>query len=212
MPGEYLCNSCFNSIEYINEQFCPACHKSSILGYKTHGCNKRSHLDQLISITWYRGTIRSLITKFKYGQSIRKLEEEIARLIKLSVEPDLFPRGAVLVPVPLHKARFRSRGFNQARVIADLLGKHLGLLVEPDLLKRIVNTQKQSREPSRRERHKNIKNAFIVNEDVFRLREYHNIVLVDDVYTSGSTLEECAKTLKRNDSNLYISAFTLARG
>ncbi len=211
VPGAYLCEECFNNIEYLDKQYCPACNNPSILGYKSHGCSSRSYLDQLISVAWYRGVLRSLITKFKYGASIRVLEKEINKLIKLSVEPTLFSKEAVLVPVPLHPARFRARGFNQAQIIVKLLSKHLGLAADLNLLKRVVNTQKQSREPSYKERRKNIKDAFIVNDNV-SLQLYTHVVLVDDVYTSGSTLEECAKTLKKANPNLFVSGFTLARG
>jgi ComF family protein len=100
----------------------------------------------------------------------------------------------VLVPVPLHRGRLWSRGFNQAALIAAALGKGAGLAAEPMLLRRVRKTAKL-KGMSPRERRAMVKGAFAVREPTSV--EGRDIILVDDVITTGSTAEECARLLKR---------------
>ena len=96
------------------------------------------------------------------------------------------------MPIPLHPRRLEKRGYNQAGVLAEALGKKLGIPEDEKNLKRRKNTKPQ-KELNHRERQKNMKNAFIVRK---KLKE-ENILLVDDIYTTGSTIEEAAKELKK---------------
>ena len=98
----------------------------------------------------------------------------------------------IIMPIPLHPRRLEKRGYNQAGVLAEALGKKLGIPVDEKNLKRRKNTKPQ-KELNHRERQKNMKNAFIVRK---KLKE-ENILLVDDIYTTGSTIEEAAKELKK---------------
>ena len=208
IPGKHLCESCFSRIEFLEEQYCPACHEPSVLGYKAHGCTKRSWIDMLIGVAWYRGVVRDVITKFKYGRALRALESDLQRIVRLSVRPDLFDEDFVVIPVPLHQHRLKVRGFNQSEILGRILSEHLGLAMDANLLKRVVNTPKQSRRTTKKERRRNIKDAFALTASC----DYDKVLLVDDVYTSGSTLEECAKTIKKGSPNTFVAAFTLARG
>jgi ComF family protein len=115
-------------------------------------------------------------------------------------------RFDVIIPVPLHPARQRERGFNQASLLAELLGKQMSVEYQP-LLERVRYTTTQTA-LDRAERIENLHNAFRLrkNADVRRLR----VLLIDDVLTTGSTLSECARILKRAGA-LSVHAATAAR-
>jgi ComF family protein len=117
------------------------------------------------------------------------------------------PAADVIVPVPLHPSRLRARGFNQSLLIADRLGRHLGRPVCAVDLIRTVATEPQT-SLSRRERIRNLRRAFVVRHtDAFAGRR---VLLIDDVYTTGTTINECAKAL-RSAGAASVSALTLAR-
>ena len=95
------------------------------------------------------------------------------------------------MPVPMYPKKKRRRGYNQAEVFAKALGRELGIPVESGLLKRVRNTAPQ-KELSDTQRQKNLKNAFQLVPDVVK---YNHILLVDDIYTTGSTMDEASKAL-----------------
>jgi ComF family protein len=113
----------------------------------------------------------------------------------------------VIIPVPLHPARLRAREFNQSLLLADQLSRHLAKPVSATNLIRIAATDPQTT-LSRQERLRNLRNAF----EIRRPQELvgKRILLVDDVYTTGTTLNECAKTLRNADTG-PVYALTLAR-
>ena len=102
---------------------------------------------------------------------------------------------AYLIPVPLHKTRKRERGFNQSEIVAESLGAELSLTVEKNILSRIKNTKYQTK-LTVEERKQNVAGAFQVNDKQKILKD-RKIILVDDVITTGATLNECAKVLKQ---------------
>lgn len=112
-----------------------------------------------------------------------------------------------LVPVPLHKRRLSERGFNQAEEIAKILAVELRLPLENILIRK--KSTKQQAKLQKQERVENIKDAFALKEG-FDIKG-KNILVVDDVFTTGSTLDECARILKEAGAEM-VKAFTLARG
>ena len=100
--------------------------------------------------------------------------------------------NTILVPIPLHKIRSRERGYNQARMIAKGIQTRIKLPIQTDLIKRIKNTRSQTH-LSKAERIENMKNAFAIQEEYI---EKENIILVDDVFTTGTTMNCAAKTLR----------------
>jgi ComF family protein len=113
----------------------------------------------------------------------------------------------VIVPVPLHPSRLRARGFNQSLLIADRLGRHLGLPVSATGLIRTIATEPQTSLP-RSKRIGNLRRAFTVRH--IEAFDGRSVLLVDDVFTTGTTLNECAKAL-RTAGATSVSALTLAR-
>lgn len=209
--GDYLCEGCYEQIPLLAEQFCPACGKSSVLGWSDHGCRKRSLLNQHVSLCWYRGVMRTLINQFKFPPRLVGLGGVFSRLIKQGLDWDLAAlwEGYVVVPVPLHSQRLRERGFNQSEVIAQLLAEWIGVPMQNNLLERVQTRLPQST-LDHRARRRNVRGVFgLVNAP--RLLLPQKIILVDDVYTTGSTLNECARILKQEGVGT-VCAFTLARG
>ena len=112
-----------------------------------------------------------------------------------------------VIPVPLHLTRLRWRGFNQSLILARAIGQHINTPVDPWLLSRTRPTSPQTK-LSREERRANVRGAFRMNTPA--LAKGKRFLLVDDVYTSGATVEECARTLYQNEAR-SVDVFTLAR-
>jgi ComF family protein len=154
-----------------------------------------------------RGIVRDVIHEFKYNRQIH-LRHLVARWLRAALDDERLRccQFDVIVSVPLHPARQRERGFNQASLLAELLGAHTSIPCKL-LLKRIRYTTTQTA-LDRSERMENLHNAFRLrkNADVRGLR----VLLIDDVLTTGSTLSECARVLKRAGA-ISVHAATAAR-
>jgi ComF family protein len=116
-------------------------------------------------------------------------------------------RGEVLVPVPLHHRRLRERGYNQSRLLAGKLGKLIALPVIDDSLHRLKDSLPQARTATIEERRKNVKKAFDCKDEELNGK---SVILIDDVCTSGATLEACAVALKAVGA-ISVWGLTLAR-
>jgi len=210
--GEYLCNDCEAKTIRIVPPFCEKCSESfegSISEpFTCANCAHRTmHFDAAVAAYRGRGVVRQIIHEFKYGRQIH-LQHLVARWLCAALDDERL-RGRkfdVIIPVPLHASRQRERGFNQAELIAQLLSVDSSIPARP-LLKRVRYTTTQTA-LDRAERMENLHNAFRLRKkaDVRALR----VLLVDDVLTTGSTLSECARVLKRAGA-LSVHAATAAR-
>lgn len=203
--GTYLCQDCKATLEISELQYC-LCNKNPLIinnGQKEHRkCNKcfDKELSGLYSALPYKESVltRTLIHNFKYQPYIKDLAKTLALLL---VEHLLISgnnkekvwRNSILIPIPLDKKKLKSRGYNQAEELAKELSKILRIPVFSDNLIKIKTTLSQI-ELSGKEREQNLKGAFIIKNPAKITGE--KLFLVDDVYTTGSTMEECAKTLK----------------
>jgi len=152
---------------------------------------KRRGFDGFICLYDYRdGNVMEVIKSIKFGFNRRLIR------IMLSDVERLPPKIDLIIPVPLFKYRFNWRGFNQAEEMAKVLDEEFELLVGK-VLKRVKNTPQQARIKDKRERLRNLKNAFEVMKDI----KDKNVLLVDDVYTSGATMKECVKVLQKAGVN-----------
>jgi ComF family protein len=192
-----FCEKCSESFEgSITDQFtCANC------------AHRTMHFDAAVAAYRGRGVVRQIIHEFKYARQIH-LKHLVARWLCAALDDERL-RGRkfdVIVPVPLHASRQRERGFNQAHLIAQVLSGHTVIPAKP-LLERIRYTTTQTA-LDRAERMENLHNAFRLrkNTDVRALR----VLLVDDVLTTGSTLSECARMLKRAGA-VCVYAATAAR-
>lgn len=162
--------------------------------------------------------VRELIHTFKY----RKIEKAIHPITELLIKPCVqrmskWPNvkgqmsNIVLVPIPLHKTKLRSRGFNQSDLIARSLATSLGIRPSQIIsaLVRTKQTDPQAETKSAKERLENVRDCFAANSQISNVKGKH-IVLVDDVLTSGATLREAIKTLRKAGVR-HITAFVLAK-
>ena len=148
----------------------------------------------------YEGALKEAIHILKFN-GVKRLSNPLSRLLlELPI-----PRCDAIVPVPLHKKRLKQREFNQTAAISLRLSKELKIPLALNILRKIKETPPQT-EVSGRERIINIKNAFIASEDIKGLE----VLLVDDVITTGSTVTECSKALKKAGAK-GITVAALAR-
>lgn len=213
--GSYLCRDCLADI-LQTDLVCPICERVSIGGQTHSFCKKRYGLDGLWSLGIYQGTFKKIIQKLKYRWA-KDLAQILADLVLeywAKYQPFLFEiikkdkgLGWAIIPVPLHWFRENKRGFNQSSLIGQILSKKLGLGY-CDGLKRIryTSSQVKLKEHQRRE---NIKDAFSVSIP-YTLNPTPYILLIDDVWTTGSTLKECCYILKKAGAK-QVWALTLAR-
>ena len=211
--GEYLCADCNAKTTPIVPPFCEICSEpfagAITSSFTCANCaHRKIYFNTAVAVYRSRGIVRRVIHDFKYGHQIH-LRHLVAHWLIEALD-DVRLRGRhfdVIIPVPLHPARERERGFNQAAVLAELISERMSIQSKP-ILKRIRYTITQTAF-DRAERMENLRNAF-------RLRENMNVrslrvLLIDDVLTTGSTLSECARVLK-DAGALSVYAATAARG
>ena len=193
--GSYVCKNCFSKIEFIEKPVCPICGRQAI-GGKTHlGCSGRFRLDGLVVACRYKGAVKRAIAKVKY-RWVFDIGKTLVDLVTLNLWRFELPKEVTLVPIPLHLSRERWRGFNQAEFLAKILAKEFGV-ESLDLLVRIGKTQSQVG-LDKKARRANVKGAFSLKNGQDVLDK--NILLIDDVYTSGATMAEAASVLKRAEA------------
>ena len=210
--GEYLCAECEANVVRIVPPFCSKCSEpfdgAITTTFACANCaHRRLYFEAAVSAYRARGIVRHVILNFKYGKQIH-LRHLVARWLVAAFDDERLRerRFDVIVPVPLHPARERERGFNQAELLAEWLSPHLSL-PSHSALQRIHYTTTQTAF-DRSERMQNLRGAFRLRKkaDVRRLR----VLLIDDVLTTGSTLSECARVLKHAGAKSVYAA-TAAR-
>lgn len=205
----YLCPPCSARLPRLDNQRCIHCQQPSPFG-KTHpGCVSRNFADGSVSALNYKNKgVFKIIKIFKYT-FVSDLAEPLSRIIIETIqnqELSEYFKDFIIVPVPLHHKRHNWRGFNQAELLSNSLGETLQTPVNKLLVARRKATKPQVK-LSLAERKKNIENAFIILQSPANKK----IILVDDVITSGSTLNELAKLLKKHKAS-EVWALTLAHG
>lgn len=192
--GGYICADCLAKVR-LAKPICPYCEKASIDGFTHVKCAKKLGLDGLTSIWEYEGVIRKAVLALKYKYSTEVGKELIGQLVNwLISNKQLVPNAQCLVPIPLYWYRQNVRGFNQSIEVGRSAAAQMGWKFVPDLLIRKRSTTPQV-ELSGDKRHQNLKGVFSLGSGI----DYSvsSIALFDDVFTTGSTLREAAKVLKR---------------
>jgi len=211
--GVHLCAACAEQAKKIEAPFCRQCSQpfdGAIDGeFTCANCTDRTfHFECAVTRYLSRGVVREFIHRFKYDRHFY-LRHPLADWMAEALEDERIgtkPFDA-FVPVPLHATRFRERDFNQAEVLANLLAKRTGQPVIK-ALKRIRYTTTQTR-LDRAQRMENLRNAFRVRH-ASAVQSRH-LILVDDVFTTGSTVEECARVLQEAGA-ASVRVVTVARG
>jgi ComF family protein len=223
------CLHCGDAVEYSDFQFlCRVCSRELFLskppicstcGYPFFGmlagprvCPHCVELDPLFeqgkTLFLAKGPARSIIHVLKYQSGFYVLEDVKVMIAKVPHYKEYFD-GAILIPVPLHPTKERERGFNQSLVIAKSLNEATEAKDLQNLLVRTMYTQTQTR-LSRAARHQNVKNAFALAADAVVIPN-QTYILVDDVITTGSTLNACAAVLREAGAN-QVKVATLGHG
>lgn len=191
------CMRCGKTIEDETEEYCRDCRtvpKSFKRGFPAF---------------FYEGAIKTSLYDFKYKNQRDYAEfyrDSILRIYGREIRELEFDG---IVPVPVHPRKRKKRGYNQAELLAKELGKHLEVPVYPRYLERCVDTDPQ-KELNDKERMENLKNAFKIRQNEIKLEK---ILLVDDIYTSGSTIEACTRILlSAGTKAVYYTSVAIGRG
>lgn len=204
--GSFLCESCLRSLPRIEPPVCSKCGRPYTGGHLCPDClDWASAIDGIRSPFRFEGAIREAVHQLKY-RNLRAIVPDLAELLYIYLQRNSLP-VEVLVPVPLHRKRLRERGYNQSLLLAESLGKLIGMPVWVDCLYRQKNNPPQARTATLRERQNNIKDAFTCRNS--RVRGAR-ILLIDDVATSGATLDACTAALKASGAE-SVWALVLAR-
>jgi len=208
----WLCGTCRADIEPVKEPKCEVCSHSFASAMDHFVCvnchDRQFHFETAVGVMKGRGVLRDLIHRFKYGHAVW-LGEPLAELMLEGLDDHrLVDREFdAIVPVPLHPLRKREREYNQSEVLGRELSRKTGLPTR-NLLERTRYTVTQTHF-DRAQRMQNLREAFSLRQNV--VVQGQNLLLVDDVFTTGSTLDECARVLTGAGATT-VCALTLARG
>ncbi len=210
--GSYLCEVCFSYLSFDAKPLCLICNKPSFNNLTHPKCESRYSIDGCFSGLSYNKIMQKLIYNFKYKPYLTDVKKVLSELfIESIIQNENLNREIkkgewIFTPIPLSSSKFRTRGYNQSEILAKELSRHFNFSLI-NYLKRIRNTKTQVGLSSTR-RKENIKNAFVLIPNAGIKNK--NIFLVDDVVTTGSTLVEASKVLKKQGAKRVIG-LTLAR-
>ena len=193
-PGEYICPGCLSRLSPVRQPSCRRCGKEIFSGTEEYcgDCakKKRSFIRNFALLN-YNQAAKDSMAAIKYRNKREYLDFYSRAICVRFGKSILRVRPDILVPVPIHPSRMRSRGFNQAAVLADGIGKQLGISSVPDGLRRVRKTLPQ-KELDPEARLRNLRGAFAAGNLPDGVE---TVLLVDDIYTTGSTMEACARIL-----------------
>jgi ComF family protein len=207
----HLCARCVAQVDWVSPPHCSTC------GHPFYGvvggervCPHCDGLDSAFgegrTAVLFKGPARSLVIELKYHRGLHVLAD-MEKIFRRAAHVCEFARGGVLVPVPLHPRKQRERGYNQAELLAAAVANVAGGGARVEhLLRRVTDTATQTAF-DRKTRRANLKNAFALARGANLNPDLHYL-LVDDVFTTGSTLNSCARALRRGGaSNLGVITF-----
>ena len=191
--GERICAECRDKLRLLTPPYCMRCGRKTSAGEEFCGeCREKKHFFDRGRALYEYSSAAEAIYRFKYGGR-REYAEFFGEQIADYLGSFIRNTGAEgIVPIPLHKNRKRVRGFNQAELMAEALGRRTGIPVYPKMLVRVRNTKPQ-KTLNPEERQNNLKKAFNMGQNDVKLKV---IIVLDDIYTTGTTIDEAAKVLK----------------
>ncbi|MCI9209970.1 MAG: ComF family protein [Eubacterium sp.] len=211
LPETVICPECRKKITNITEPACMKCGKP-IADPRKEYCRdcarKEHHFVQGKALWVYEKEVKASIYRFKYQNKREYARRYAAELVK---EHGAWIKGrqvAAILPIPLNKNRKKKRGYHQAGLLAEETGKLLGIPVYTNVLVRIRDTRPQ-KTLNDTERKNNLKKAFKTTENVVQLK---SVLLIDDIYTTGSTLDAAASVLlEAGVSQVYTCCISIGR-
>lgn len=207
----HICTECREKLVFINDHKCKICGKPLEIGYVPDKCpeciNNKHYFTKAISPLEYTGFIKDVIYKYKYSKKPYMYKLLGSLMVQAFLDNNI-KNIDLIVPVPLHRSKMLERGFNQAELLGVYISKKFNIPIDSKNLCRIRKTEIQNK-LKKQERHKNVKNAFkIKKDDIFKGKR---ILLVDDIMTTGATVDECSRVLLRAGAKEVV-VITVATG
>ena len=205
---EGICGSCRKKVHSLRGDTCMKCGKKiKENNAYCYDCMRRDHYFERNFSVFEYPVIRESLYRFKYRGRAEYAAYYARKACELHGKRIMELHADAIVPVPIHKSRFRKRGYNQAKELARELSALTGIPVCNDLIKRVKST-KALKTMDVRERQNNLKKAFLIIQNDVKLK---TIIVVDDIYTTGSTLDAIAKVCKAAGIE-YVYSLTVAVG
>jgi ComF family protein len=205
--GKWLCEECLDKITRQKSQICLGCGGKNSSGRVCQKCRENWSLDGTLLVFNYDNKIlQKAIKSLKYQFAFDIARELSELLYEFFLHQPISQDSPMIIPVPLHKKRWRERGFNQAELLAQEFSPKYQVVNNILLRSRYTSAQAKLKET---ERHENIKDAFMVKDA--SMVKNKKIVMIDDVITTGSTLNECARILKAAGAR-EVWGLALAKG
>ena len=210
-----MCHLCWNKVNFITGTTCYTCGRPILYTLETRYCSaqciaRNSTVQKVFVGCFYDNTIAKVIHDFKYQDQthyITILAKIVSHIVKRIDNPI-----DIIVPVPMHKSKLRKKGYNHAALLAKKASKFLNKACEFDILEKKRDTIRQAN-LSENERRINLTGAFSIHSEQIHKLKNKNILVVDDVITTGATIEECAKNLKMAGAkSIYALAIAKTRG
>lgn len=207
-----FCLNCFSKIKFIKSPICDCC------GTPFAGDNCRDHLcgDCILSkpsysiarsVGYYESPLLDIVHRFKYGKKV-SLGKSLGKLMADYEYPGFSISGhTLIIPVPLHSRRLRERGFNQSVILGREISKRFAIPMDFQTLRRHIYTEPQV-SLGKKERESNVRGAFSISEPL-KIKD-KKIILLDDIYTTGSTVKECSELLLKSGAH-SVDVLTLSR-
>jgi competence protein ComFC len=204
--GDLICNYCCRKLPRLVPPICQRCGKPEASANLCSSCwATESNTDLIRSAFIFNGSIRAAIYELKYN-NIWAIAEVLGELMAdYYIQNNI--DGDVLCPVPVHKKRMSQRGFNQSQLLAQVISDRIHIPIKSNALIRTRHTHSQTKAENVYARKKNVENVFECKDTSITDK---SVVLIDDVCTSGATIDSCALALKMAGAKKVIG-FTLAR-
>ena len=211
-PGELACDICRTRLHRVRTPWCQRCGKPLIAHEQEYcgDCSRKQHeFHKGRAAFVYDETMRRSIAKFKYEGRQEYAAFYADEILKTCAREVMGWNAEAFVPIPLHSARRRKRGYNQAQILAEEIGKILEIPVDSKSLIRTRKTSPQKK-LGHQERKKNLKHAFAVKHTFQAVKR---VLLVDDIYTTGNTIDAVSNVLKQKGvENVYFLTISIGQG
>lgn len=206
------CDDCRYKLKYVGQNRCLKCGKelNSQDAEYCEDCKRIKHAyDYGVAVFSYDESIKASIYRFKYKNYKVYAEFYAAEICRIYENIIRNWEIEIIIPVPMYRRKQQIRGFNQSEIIAERLSYLLNIPMDSNFLSRKKNTTPQ-KDLTDQDRVINIKNAFQIEQNSVK---YNKVLLVDDIYTTGTTIDECAKLLKQNGAkSVYFVTVCIGRG
>ncbi len=212
LQGRLICRGCAGKLPYVSQPACLCCGKPIADAREEYcgDCKKQKHaFCQGKAVFVYQGAVKKMMYRYKYGNRRDYTEFFAAEAAKRYGDWARQRAITLVMPIPLSKKKKRRRGYNQAELFARRFARLCSLPCDTKALARVRDTTPQ-KQLSVRGRKNNLKNAFKIDEDVVKSKR---ILLIDDIYTTGSTMDAAASVLKRAGAQeVYFLCVSIGQG